>query len=60
MTILHAALSGRASIEDAAAAVSDLSLDTGRDPCTPRFSNPFPLREILDEEYRRLAESPGR
>ncbi|HSV94028.1 MAG TPA: zinc dependent phospholipase C family protein [Desulfobacterales bacterium] len=60
VTILQAALSGRASIEDAAAAVSDLSLDTGRDPCTPRFSNPFPLREILDAEYRRLEASPGR
>ncbi len=48
------ALSGRAPIEDVAAAVGDLSLDTGREPCTPRFSDPFPLREILDEEYRRL------
>ena len=53
--ILHAALSGRASIEDAATAVSDFSLDTGRDPCTPRFANPFPLREILDAEYRLIA-----
>ncbi len=52
--VLHAALSGHAPIEEAAAAVGDLSLDTGRDPCTLRFANPFPLREILDEEYRRF------
>ena len=46
------ALAGRARPESAAAAIGDLSLDTGREPCTPRFSNPFPLRDILDGMYR--------
>jgi hypothetical protein len=52
--VLHAALAGKATVGEAAAAVGDASLDTGREPCQPRFSNPFPLAAILDEEYRRL------
>jgi hypothetical protein len=39
---------------DVADAIGNLSLDTGREPCTPRFSDPFPLREILDDLYRRF------
>jgi len=48
------ALAGRASLDEVAGAVGHLSLDTGREPCVPRFSDPFPLREILDAMYRRL------
>jgi hypothetical protein len=59
--LIYDALAGRASSESVAAAVGDLSLDTGREACTPRFSDPFPLRDILDDLYRRLdpaAEPP--
>jgi hypothetical protein len=52
--LLHDAIARRSPLDGIADAVGNQSLDTGRDPCTPRFSNPFPLREILDEEYRRF------
>jgi hypothetical protein len=51
--LVHEALAGRAALDEVAAAIGNLSLDTGREPCTPKFSDPFPLREILDEMYRR-------
>lgn len=52
--ILHDALLGRVPLEEAAGAVGNASLDTGGEPCTPRFTDPFPLREILDGLYRRF------
>jgi hypothetical protein len=52
--LVHDALAGHAPLESIAGAIGDQSLDTGREPCTLRFSNPFPLREILDDMYRRL------
>ena len=52
--LLHDALAGRAPLDDVVRAIGDLSLDLGREPCTPRFSDPFPLREILDGLYRNF------
>jgi hypothetical protein len=52
--LLHETLAGRAALEDVAGAIGNVSLDTGREPCPPRYSDPFPLRELLDEMYRRF------
>ena len=36
------------------------SLDTGRENCAPMHSKPLPLREIMDEMYRKMgAEAEG-
>ena len=53
---VFAVLSGNAPVDGLAARVGNQSLDTGREPCPPVFSDPLPLPETLDEMYRRLAE----
>ena len=48
-------LSGQAPLEGLADRLGNESLDTGRDNCTPVHSQPFPLRQIMDDLYRRMA-----
>ena len=53
-------LSGQAPVDGLAARLGDESLDTGRENCTPIHSKPLPLREIMDEMYRKMgAEADG-
>ncbi len=57
---LHEVLGGHAPVEGVSAVVGNESLDTGREPCAAVHSRPLPLREILDELYRKLeTESAG-
>ncbi len=44
----------RVSPEGLAAKIGEESLDTGRENCTPRFSDPFPLPQIIDAMYGKL------
>ncbi|HEY9593721.1 MAG TPA: zinc dependent phospholipase C family protein [Spirochaetia bacterium] len=61
---LDAVIAGQAPLERLGDAVGNASLDTGRDPCTPRFNRPFPLREILEQMYaatgREMEETAAR
>jgi len=57
---VYLALSGQAPLEGLASRLGDESLDTGRENCTPIHSKPLPLREIMDELYRKMeAELSG-
>lgn len=51
---VHAVLSGQAPWDGLAARLGEESLDTGRENCTPVHSKPLPLRQIMDELYRRM------
>ena len=51
---LHAVVAGQAPLEGLGSRIGNVSLDTGRENCTPVHSRPLPLREILDEIYRKL------
>jgi hypothetical protein len=53
------ALSGQLPVDDLAVLLGDESLDTGRENCTPIYSKPLPLREIMDEMYRKAATEVG-
>ncbi len=53
------ALSGLEPVEALAPRLGDESLDTGRENCTPIHSKPLPLREIMDEMYRRIGAEAG-
>jgi hypothetical protein len=52
-------LSGQAPVEGLAERLGDESLDTGRENCTPVHSQPLPLRQIMDELYRRMESEVG-
>lgn len=49
-------LAGHASIDGLGVRLGNQSLDTGRDPCPPIYSDPLPLPETLDGMYRSLGE----
>jgi hypothetical protein len=51
---VYLALSGQAPVETLGSRLGNESLDTGRENCTPVHSKPLPLREILDEMYRKM------
>ena len=51
---LHEVLIGKAPLEGLAERVGNQSLDTGREPCAPRFSKPLPLPEILEAIYASM------
>jgi hypothetical protein len=54
-------ISRKASPDGLGDRLGNQSLDSGREHCTPRCSDPFPLSEILDEIYRKLEkEMAGR
>jgi hypothetical protein len=59
LTTIMAALAGQVPVEEVAPAVGNAGLDTGREPCTPLYSRPLPLREILDGLYRKLESEAG-
>jgi hypothetical protein len=52
---VYRVLSGQAPVDGLAARLGEESLDTGRENCTPIHSKPLPLREIMDEMYRKMA-----
>jgi Zinc dependent phospholipase C len=52
---LYDVLAGRAPPDGLAGLVGDQSLDTGRENCPPEHADPFPLAEILDSMYAKLA-----
>ena len=51
---VYLVLSGQAPVEGLGSRLGDESLDTGRENCTPLYSRPLPLREIMDEMYKRM------
>ena len=51
---VYLVLSGQAPVEGLASRLGEESLDTGRENCTPVHSKPLPLREIMDELYRKM------
>jgi hypothetical protein len=51
---LHAVLYGQAPMEGLGDFLGDVSLDSGREHCTPVYSRPFPLKEILEEMYEAM------
>jgi hypothetical protein len=51
---LYAVVAGQAPLEGLGSRIGNASLDTGRESCAPVHSRPLPLREILDEIYRKL------
>ncbi len=53
---VYLVLSGQAPVDGLASRLGNESLDTGRENCTPVHSQPLPLREIMDEMYRKMAE----
>jgi hypothetical protein len=56
---VYLALSGQAPVEFLSSRLGDESLDTGRENCTPVHSKPLPLREIMDEMYRKMGVEVG-
>jgi hypothetical protein len=52
-------LSGQAPVDGLAERLGDESLDTGRENCAPVHSQPLPLRQIMDELYRRMESEVG-
>ena len=56
---LYAVLAGQAPLEGLGSRIGNESLDTGRENCPPVHSRPLPLREILDEIYRKLDNEMG-
>jgi hypothetical protein len=46
-------------VEGLASRLGNESLDTGRENCTPVHSRPLPLREIMDELYRKMEAEVG-
>jgi hypothetical protein len=54
------AIAGAAPLEKLAAKVGEQSLDTGREHCVPRYSNPLPLSEIMEGIYAGKTAKPGR
>jgi hypothetical protein len=59
LKVVDAAMAGRAPLDGLEAAVGNESLDTGREPCVPVYARPLPLREILDDIYRKLGKEAG-
>lgn len=57
---LDAVLCGQASPDGLGERIGNQNLDTGRDSCTPEHARPFPLAEILDSMYARMANEPAR
>jgi hypothetical protein len=51
---VHEVLAGHAALEELAEKIGNESLDTGREHCTPLYSQPLPLREILDQMYGEM------
>ena len=51
---LYAVLAGKSPLDGLAEKIGNESLDTGRANCTPVYSRPFPLAEILDGLYKRI------
>ena len=47
-------LAGQAPVEGLGSRLGNESLDTGRENCTPIHSRPLPLREIMDELYKKM------
>jgi hypothetical protein len=56
---VYMALSAQAPVETLALRLGDESLDTGRENCIPLHSKPLPLREIMDELYRKIGAEVG-
>jgi hypothetical protein len=57
---VYLALSGQGPVEGLGSRLGNESLDTGRENCTPLFSRPLPLREIMDEMYRKMEHEVDR
>jgi len=55
LEIVSEVLAGKALPDGLAARVGDQNLDTGRESCIPEYADPFPLAEILDSMYAKLA-----
>jgi hypothetical protein len=50
---VYLVLTGQGPLDGLATRLGDESLDTGRENCAPVHSKPLPLREIMDELYRK-------
>ena len=55
LTDVYRVLCDQAPTEGLAGRLGEESLDTGRENCTPIHSQPLPLRQIMDDLYRRMA-----
>jgi hypothetical protein len=59
VTDVYRCLSGQAPVDGLASRLGEESLDTGRENCTPLYSKPLPLREIMDDLYRKMEAEVG-
>jgi hypothetical protein len=51
---LYEVLAGQAPLEGLGVFLGNVSLDTGREQCTPVHSRPLPLPRILEDIYKRI------